>query len=578
MIASETRSVIVRPTISTKGRDRKFIADGLMLTADLLELWTGQDAEPQQYRQAAALLRQPQDTLASIPTAEDLLPLEEISADVLLDARSLLVAGDTEVLALLRERIPASVREMLPLQGLGPKRLRVVWQDMGITDMATLAHAVTENRLVRQKGFGPKTQEKVGQSIAHARAHGQQFLLSDLRPIATVLEHELRELLGAEARLDFTGEFRRGCTICNGIEMIAEADHYKPIMLHMIKSEGYEIMTAGQDLLLARVRNTEIPLTFHFRSSSYYLDLFRTTGSSVHVALIQVDETKRYRSEAEIYADAGLPYFPAALREGKEEMRIALRKRLPKLVHHHDIQGLLHAHSTYSDGSDSLEAMALHCQAMGMAYLGISDHGPHHPHGQGMRLEAIKLQHKEIDRLNERLAPFKLLKGIELDILPDGSLGMSDLELSRFDFVIASLHEEEELSMVDATMRLVRAIRNPYTTILGHATGRLMFGVQGQSLNMDAVLEACATHGVVLELNCNPNRMDLDWEHVRLAVEQGVRIAINPNAHSATALHDYENGVAVARKGLLSPPLTLNAMSLAEIEQFLLARRVQRIG
>jgi DNA polymerase (family 10) len=209
--------------------------------------------------------------------------------------------------------------------------------------------------------------------------------------------------------------------------------------------------------------------------------------------------------------------------------------------------------------------------------LGISDHGPHHPGGQGMRLEAIWAQHKEIDRLNARLAPFKILKGIELDILHDGSLGMSELELARFDFVIASMHEEAEMSIAEATMRLVRAIRNPYTTILGHPTGRMLFGKAGHPINMESVIEACASENVVIELNCNPQRMDLDWKWIRIAAAQGVQVAINPNAHSASALHDYENGIAMARKGLLAPTQTFNAMPLEQLENYLMARRSMRI-
>ncbi len=577
MIATEYRRATALLPTSTKMKDRKFVSEGLLLTADLLELLTGDESQSLCYRQSAALLRQAPELLSTVPTLEDLAAIAGITTDVLQDATDLLTMGDTDLLMRLRERIPASVREMLSLQGLGPKRLRIVWKELKITDMAALSHAVTENQLVRQKGFGPKTQAKVKHSLLQARCNGTTFLLSDLRPLATMLEHELRELLGANARFDLTGEYRRGCTICNGIEMLVDPDHYNAVLVHLIRCEHYEIMTAGADMLLARVRDTQIPLTFHFKGANYYLELFRTTGSAEHVQLIEVDPQQLYRTEAEVYAAAGLPYLPANLREGKDEIRLALRGRLPKLVHHTDICGLLHAHTTASDGSDALEAMALHCSAMGMQYLGVSDHGPHHPSGQGMRLDAIRAQHKEIDRLNQRLAPFKILKGVELDILQDGSLGMSSIELSSFDFVIASMHEESEMSVAEATMRLVRAIRNPYTTILGHATGRMLFGKASYPVNMEAVIETCASENVVIELNCNPQRMDLDWKWIRIAVEHGVKVAINPNAHSASALHDYENGISMARKGLLGPAQTFNAMPLEHLENYLMERRSMRI-
>jgi DNA polymerase (family X) len=577
MIATYPKSAMAKTTASTTHKDCKYIADQLVLTADLLELLTGNPTESDLYRQGATMLRQSPDFLHGTPTIDLLDGINGLATDVLLDAQSLLLTGDTELLLRLRERIPASVRAMLPLHGLGPKRLRVVWKEMGILDIASLTLAVTENRLLRQKGFGPKTQEKVKESLTAARLCGKQFALSDLRPITTILEHELRELLGADARFDFTGAYRRGCSICDGVELMADPDHYKAIMLHIIRNDRYEIMTAGQDMIWARVRDTEVPLVFHFKGLNYYLELFRTTGSAAHVAAIPVDENKHYKSEAEIYADAGLPYIPAALREGLDEIALVKKKGLPKLVHHTDIQGLLHAHSTYSDGSESLESMALHCQAMGMHYLGISDHGPHHPDGQGMTLEEIKQQHKEIDRLNLRLAPFRILKGIELDILEDGSLGLRELDLASFDFVIASLHETAALTIAETTIRLVRAIQNPYTTILGHATGRLLFGSAGHAANMETVIDACAQCDVAIELNCNPQRIDLDWKWIRVAVAQGVRVAINPDAHSAAALHDVENGISEARKGLLSPARTLNALPLAEIEDHFLARRSLRI-
>jgi DNA polymerase (family X) len=576
MHAFSSPSGLVQRLTLRKSCDRKSIADHLHLTADLWELLTGDEMEADRYRGAASLLRGLPEQAEERLTAETLHGLDGLDADILIYAQEFLETEDSLLLSRLREEIPPQVESMLHLPGLGAKRLHIVWKEMGITDSTGLWHAAIENRLLDQKGFGPKTQEKVIQSLAHARMNAGPFLWSDLHPVARRLEDELRKLLGPQAHFALTGAYRRGLPICEAIEIIAHPDLYREMMLHLIRTPDYEILTAGADMLKGRLRDTEIPFIFRFKGANYHLELFRSTGSALHADLIPVQEKHGYRSEREIYEEAGLHWLPPELREGKEEVKLALAKKLPRLVETGDIKGLLHAHSTASDGSDSLEKMALRCRDMGMQYLGITDHGPGH-RGKAMRAEDILAQHREIDRLNQRMAPFRILKGVEAEILPDGSLGMTAAQLASFDFVIASLHPEGPLGRAEATMRLIRAIRNPYVTMLGHPSGRMLPGEAGPPVDMEAVIDACATHDVSLELNCLPCRMDLDWQWVRVAVAQGVRIAINPNAHSAGALKDYELGIPMARKGLLSAGMTVNAAGLMEMEEWLMQRRALRI-
>lgn len=562
-----------RPTAQVV--DCTSIADHLLLTADLLELLSGEETEALRYRHAATALRGRQAQPAPTFLADDVASIPGIEPDIRTLSLEVMATGDSTFQSHLRSQIPAQVLAMLRLPGLGAKRLHTVWKEMGITDSMRLYHAATENRLLHQKGFGPKTQEKVLQSLAHARANGNNFLHTDLLPIAAQLASALRATLGKTARFAFTGDFRRGMPVCNAIEVLAHPDHYKAILLLLVQTPTYEIMTASADMLRGRLRDTEVPFLFHFKGINFFLELFRHTGSAAHVALIPVNERRIYGSEVEIYEEAGLPYLPAELREGKEEVKLALANRLPRLVESTDIKGLLHVHSTYSDGSDSLESLAVHCRALGMQYMGITDHGPLHQ-GRCLSSATLAAQHREIERLNAQMAPFRILKGVEAEILPDGSLGMTNLDLASCDFVIASLHTDESLSRADATMRLIRAIRNPFTTILGHPTGS-MGDNPGQPVDMDAVIDACAAHDVALELNCHPCRLDRDWHWIRAAAAQGVRVAINPNAHHAAALSAYETGVTLAKKGLLSAPLTLNTASIPEIEDWLLRRRVHRI-
>lgn len=557
--------------------DRKTISDRLELLADLTELHSGEEIQANTIRAAAASIRGTQEQYNKEFLTTDLDSLVDLNPEMRVLASEIMVTGDAAALLDLLQITPKPVLAMLPLPGLGPKRLRTVWKEMGICDATTLQHAATENRLVHQKGFGPKTQSRVLQSLSQARANAKHFPIQDLRPIAQRLEVELKNLLGPNAKFTFVGEFRRGLTVCNGLEILVDPDFYREIILHMIKTPDYEILTAGTDRVLAKVRETEIHFNFIFRGADYHLECFRRSGSEEHVVLIPIDPNKIYRSEAEIYEDAGLPLMPAALREGKEEVKLTLSRRLPQLIQQQDIKGLFHAHSTYSDGSDSIETMALRCREMGMAYLGISDHGPLH-HGKCLTPESISAQHREIDRLNQKMAPFRIFKGIEAEIQADGSLGMPDQLLATFDFVIASMHPKEILSKSDATIRLVRAIQNPYTTMIGHLTGRMLLAHDGQPVDVEAIIDACAEYQVALELNCHPSRMDIDWQIIRKAVAQGVQIAINPNAHSALALADYEPGVIVARKGMLSKDLAVNAQNLDEVAAWLAQRRGKHCG
>ncbi len=557
-------------------QDRKSVADQFELIADLTELHSGEESEALPFRRAAACIRGSQEQSPKELRAQELDEMLELDPSMRSLAAELMVTGDANLRKSLMDATPATILELLPLPGLGPKRLRTVWKEMGILDATTLQHAATENRLVHQKGFGPKTQSKVLQSLTQLRAQARTFTLSDLRPIAKRLEAELVQLLGPNAEFSFTGQYRRGLTICDGLDLIVAPDHYRDILLHLIQTPDYEILTAASDRLLGRQRDTEIHFNFIFRGANYHLELFRTSGNKEHVALIPVDPNHIYRSESEIYEDAGLPYLEPELREGKAEVKLALSKKLPQLIQQKDIKGLLHAHSTYSDGSDSIEALANQCRNLGMEYLGITDHGPHHK-GKCLTPETIVAQHAEIDRLNLRMAPFRILKGVEAEILPDGSLGMSAELLAKFDFVIASLHPEAELSRSDATIRLLRAVQNPFTTILGHVTGRMLLAHEGQQVDIEAIIDACATYQVALELNCHPSRMDLDWQYIRKGVEQGVEIAINPNAHSVAALTDYETGVVVARKGLVSRASAFNAQNLDSLQAWLQHRRAKHV-
>jgi DNA polymerase (family 10) len=271
-------------------------------------------------------------------------------------------------------------------------------------------------------------------------------------------------------------------------------------------------------------------------------------------------------SEEEIYRSGGLQFIEPELREGLNEIDFARENKIPKLIELTDLKGILHNHSTYSDGMNSLKDMAEYCNELGYEYLGICDHSQSAFYAEGLKPERVFEQHLEIDELNKKLFPFKIFKGIESDILNDGSLDYTEDVLKTFDFIVASVHSNLKMNEEKATARLITAIENPYTTILGHPTGRLLLSRPGYPIDHKKVIDACAANGVVIELNAHPYRLDIDWRWIPYCLEKGVVISINPDAHEKHGYHDMYFGTCAARKGMLTKEMCFNALSLNEME------------
>jgi DNA polymerase (family 10) len=283
-------------------------------------------------------------------------------------------------------------------------------------------------------------------------------------------------------------------------------------------------------------------------------------------------QKKDFSSEKEFFSINKLQFIPVEMREGFGEVELAKDNKIPELLTDKDLKGILHNHSTYSDGKHSLRQMAAYCRELGYEYLGISDHSKTAFYAGGLTEDQIIKQHQEIDALNKEMAPFSIFKGIESDILSDGKLDYSDDVLASFDFIVASVHSILNMDIKRATTRLITAIENPYTTILGHPTGRLLLRRQGYPLDHKAIIDACAANNVVIEINANPWRLDLDWRYVRYAMEQGVKLSINPDAHAMEGYADMKYGVLTGRKGGLTKERTLNALSKKEIGAFFTSR------
>lgn len=557
--------------------DNKYIADRLLTLGKLLEVNGADGMRVDAYLHSANVVRglaQPVRELLDLGTFESEFGIETSIRKTIEDLHA---AGISPLLEQLLEEIPPGVTKMLDLNGLGPKKARVIWTVMGIDNLGELYYACIENRLVEEKGFGFKTQEKIRTAIEAIRDNDTRFLYATLEPHADAAMAALQEEFGTDVRASLTGEIRRKLPVVSGIDILCDSMLYKDIMLMLIKSTEYEIMTAGTDLLQVSVRNTRIHVNFLFQGINFYLDLLETTGPAEHVAAIDADPGMMYPSEEAIYKRANLQFVEPELRDQAEALELAASDSIPRLVEFGDLKGLLHAHSTWSDGLHTLEEMAIETRSMGLEYLGITEHSQSSVAANGLSEERIVAQHEEIDRLNLMLHPFRILKGIEADILPNGDLDYDSMTLAGFDFVIASIHSDLDMTVDQATNRLIQAIRNPFTNILGHATGRLLLARAGYSIDHQRIIDECAENGVAIELNASPHRMDLDWKWIKYAIDKGVPVSINPDAHRKEDLAHVHFGIATARKGMLTPQMTLNARGLAEIEEFFMQKRKHRI-
>ena len=469
----------------------------------------------------------------------------------------------------LREQLPAGVLELLRIPGLRADRIRKLHRELGIGSIAELEAAARSGRLQSIKGWGPSFQSKVLQSIEMSRAVRGRHL----HRASIAMEYARTDL--ARVHPEWTvcpaGELRRGCEIVHKLVLVA-----------MDPSLAEEMRTTqiGDEVIL------------HVASRNLFgAALLLATGSEAHLAALgelaqrkglTLDERGLHSSgrviptetEQEIYTALGLPFIPPELRESGNEISLALQGKLTGLITRQDIRGVLHAHTKQSDGADSLEDMAEAAEQQGYEYLGLTDHSQTAHYAGGLTVDEVYQQQRAIDALNRRLgSSFHVFKGIESDILADGSLDYDEKVLRSFDLIIASVHSRFRMNREELTARIVRAVQNPYTTILGHVTGRLLLRRPGYELDMEKVLSACAAHGVAVEINANPWRLDLDWRWCQRALELGCMLSINPDAHSTREIDNARWGVLMARKGAVPKERVVNRLDRKDFAAYLGERK-----
>ena len=486
----------------------------------------------------------------------------------------------------LRKTIPEGVFGILEIPGLGPKKVKFLYEKLGVTDIGELELVCKHGSLRKHKGYGKKTEEKILHGIMYLHQNiGQHLYNHALAAALDVFDQIASSPLAT--RVEIAGSLRRKKEVIKDIDIVAGTKTPDKLMKFFTNLPQVEridmsggtksavILKSGISCDLRAVSDKEFPYALHhFTGSKEHNVAMRARAQKMGMKMNEYGlfkisgKTEKLipcKDETEIFARLGLKFIPPEIRENMGEIEAAERGLLPELITEKDVKGILHVHTTYSDGVNTIAELISAARKMGYAYLGICDHSQSASYAGGLKPPDLKKQWKEIDGFNQKLKGFKVLKGIEVDILSDGTLDYPDNILAGFDFVIASVHSHFNMSEDEMTARAVKALSNPYVTILGHPTGRLLLSREPYKINMHKVIEAAAEKNVAIEINANPHRLDIDWRLIPYAKSKGVKIAICPDAHTAENMMDTMFGVGIARKGWLTPADVINTWDVQKL-------------
>jgi DNA polymerase (family X) len=556
--------------------DNYAIADNFSLLSKLTDIHGDDTFKAKSYSIAAYTIENLAAQLASL-SAEKIFAIKNIGSAT---GKKIIEQLETGRLSVLDEYIlktPPGIFEMLKIKGLGPKKISTIWKEMGIENIGELLYACDENRLLLTKGFGAKTQQNIKEAIEFYMNSQGSYLYGQVEQYAIEFTEKMQAAFPGKKFL-LAGEANRHLEVIHEIEWVTDAE--VDALVSFFHEEEYDteienttvfakgaenvnlyLITAPTNLLIARL--------FENNCSKEFLNEWKDKFGWQEV---------EYSTEEEIFKNARIQFIPPYLRDLPGIVERAEKNTLPDVIQVKDIRGIIHTHSDWSDGAHTIEQMAKAAKKQGLEYLVISDHSQSAYYAKGLVPERIKAQHELIDELNEKLAPFKIFKSIESDILNDGSLDYEESVLSTFDLVITSVHSNLKMSEEKAVARLLKAISNPYTTILGHMTGRLLLSRNGYPVNYEKIIEACAQHNVVIELNAHSRRLDMDWRQIPKAIEKGVLISIDPDAHAIDAFNDIRYGVLSAQKAGLTKEHNLSSFTLNEFEAFLQKQKEKRLS
>ncbi len=565
---------------------KKDIAAVLDNIGVLLELKGEHSFKARAYYNAARLIESLQEDIHLLVAEERLSSIKGIGSGLDKKIRLLALTGSLDYYDELRSSVPAGHLEMLRIQGLGPKKIRKLHENLNIETLGELEYACRENRLIDLPGFGKKSQENILTGIESLKRFSEKRLYVEAAEIAGALLEAVQGS-GYAARSSIAGSLRRRNEVVKDIDIVASSENPAELadvftglpQVERTTSRGETkasvALSSGINADLRIVTEREFPFALHhFTGSKEHNVAMRHRAIQMKMkmneyGLFSDNGLVACASEEEIFAALGLAYIPPELRENCGEIEAAADGTLPVLVEMKDIRGIFHAHTTASDGTSSLKGLVDYAKKMGLEYIGIADHSRSAYYAGGLSIDQVRRQHAEIDEMNRKDDSFRIFKGIESEILPDGSLDYDDSVLNKFDFIIAAVHSHFSMSEHEMTARVMKALENKHTTILAHPTGRLLLARNPFRIDMGKVIDHAALTNTAIELNSSPHRLDLDWRLCRPAKKKGVKISINPDAHHDEGLSDISFGINIARKGWLEKSDCLNCMGLKEISDYL---------
>jgi len=558
--------------------DNAAIADNFSLLAKLMDIHGENSFKTKTYSIAAFNIEKLPLQLSETPR-ESLFTIQGIGKSVGEKVIEMLDTGRLSVLDKYILATPGGLIEMLNIKGIGPKKIHTIWKEMEIESVGELLYACNENRLTLFKGFGEKTQQNVQEAIEYYLQNQGTFLYAQIDELYPQIDNYLKKIFPPD-KVCVTGAFRRQEQTIDELEYVI-LESKEAVKPKFQTAQPPELVEETDNSILYKLKNG-LKLRLYTDGKCMEEQLFLTTGPAGFIEEFNKEfknltyNVKAVGSDAGVFGFAKLQYVPPCLRASKTIMDRAREQLLPNLIQPGDVKAVIHSHSNWSDGANTIEEMARECIRKGYEYLVISDHSKTAVYANGLSELRIKEQHRYIDELNKKLAPFKIFKSIESDILNDGSLDYANEVLQTFDLVIASVHSNLKMTEEKAMARLINAISNPYTTILGHPTGRLLLSRKGYPIDHKRIIDVCAEKGVVIEINAHPRRLDLDWQWIEYATEKKVLLSIDPDAHFLEGFNDIKYGVLVAQKGGLTKEQNLSSFTLQQFEEFLARTRSKK--
>ncbi|NPA95686.1 MAG: DNA polymerase/3'-5' exonuclease PolX [Thermodesulfobacteria bacterium] len=559
------------------------IAQKFYKTADLLEIMGENPFRVRAYRNAARTIESlGRDLSEMVAQGEDLTKLPGIGKDLAQKIQEIIETGTFQKLKELEEEVPPGLIELLKVEGLGPKRIKTLYDTLGITSLEELREAAQKGEISKLPGFGKKLEQTILKGVVLAKKEGRRFRWAYVESFALELVDFLKKAKGLNA-IEVAGSFRRKKETVGDLDILVTATNPKEVIEHFVTfPEIKEVLSKGSTrstIILSS--NIQVDLRA-VEEESYGSALHYFTGSKAHNIAIRSlaqklglkineygvfkgEERIAGRSEEEIFASVGLPYIEPELRENRGEIEAAMEGRLPKLITISDIRGDLHCHTKWSDGQYSIAEMVAAARRLGHSYIAITDHSRRLAMIKGLDEKRLEMQAREIEEVRGHFPDIQILHGIEVDILEDGSLDLPDSALELLDIVVAAIHSKFKLSKKKQTMRLLKAMDNPHVNIIAHPTGRLIGVREGYELDMEKVMKHAAQNGCILELNAQPSRLDLNDVNLKLAKEMGIKISIATDAHNMDNLLYMRYGVNQARRGWLERRDVINTLSAEKL-------------